>query len=80
MRTVMITGDYPDTALAIARQLSIAEGEGQCMTGENLEKCSDRELKRRVGEIAVFARVSPEHKVRIVKALQSSGKPGSHDG
>ncbi len=73
VRTVMITGDYPDTALAIARQLSIAEGEGQCMTGENLEKCSDRELKRRVGEIAVFARVSPEHKVRIVKALQSSG-------
>ena len=39
VRTVMITGDYPDTALAIARQLSIAEGEGQCMTGENLEKC-----------------------------------------
>ncbi|HIR92498.1 MAG TPA: cation-translocating P-type ATPase [Candidatus Egerieimonas intestinavium] len=74
VRTVMITGDYLDTALAIARQLGIAREKSQCMTGEQLDNCSEGELRRRLPELSVFARVSPEHKVRIVRALQGTGE------
>lgn len=71
--TVMITGDHVDTAFAIARQLGIAEKMEECLTGEELQKMSDKELKRKIGSLHVFARVSPEHKVRIVKTLKECG-------
>lgn len=73
VRTVMITGDHMDTALAIAKQLSIAEGKSRCMTGSELEQLSDAELAGKIDNIRVFARVSPKHKVRIVKALKMKG-------
>lgn len=73
VRTVMITGDHADTALAIARQLGIAEDKAQCITGEELNRMEEAELKKRIRDAAVFARVSPDHKVRIVRALKSDG-------
>lgn len=73
VRTIMITGDYADTALAIADKLGIASERRQCISGEELEVMSDGELKRRIREISVFARVSPDHKVRIVKAFKADG-------
>lgn len=72
--TVMITGDHQDTALAIARELGIANSETQCMNGIELEKISQEELNERVNNITVFARVSPEHKVKIVKAFKANGR------
>lgn len=72
--TVMITGDHADTALAIARELGIADRESQCMRGEELEELDDETLSERIEEIKVFARVSPEHKVRIVHALKRKEK------
>ncbi len=73
VRTVMITGDHIDTAFAIARELSIAKKIDECMTGEELEKITDVQLKEKLKKINVFARVSPEHKVRIVKTLKETG-------
>lgn len=73
IRTVMITGDHRDTALAIARDLGIAEHESQCITGAELDRMTQEELNERVDDLRVFARVSPEHKVMIVKALKSHG-------
>ena len=72
IRPVMITGDHPLTALEIARQLGITSN-GRAITGTELEKLSFDELKELVEEISVFARVSPEHKLRIVQALQERG-------
>lgn len=72
--TVMITGDHIDTAFAIAHQLGIASQVSECMTGEELERLSDFELQNKLKGMKVFARVSPEHKVRIVKGFQASGK------
>ncbi len=72
IRTVMITGDHPLTAAEIARQLGIAEA-GRVLTGSEIEKLSDDELKGLVDEITVYARVSPEHKLRIIQALQERG-------
>ncbi len=69
IRPLMITGDHPATALAIARELGIATCE-RAVTGAEVEKLSDDELARTVCETAVYARVSPEHKLRIVRALQ----------
>lgn len=69
----MITGDHAATALAIARQLDLAD-DPQVMTGLDLEKLSDEELEQAVGRVSVFARTSPEHKLRIVRALQAQGK------
>lgn len=73
VRTVMITGDHADTAFAIAKELGIAKKAGECITGEELEELSDIELGNRLRETSVFARVSPEHKVRIVKVLKKLG-------
>lgn len=73
VRTIMITGDYVDTALAIAAKLGIASERRQCISGEELQEMSDGELQKKVREISVFARVSPDHKVRIVKAFKADG-------
>ena len=72
--TMMITGDHRDTAFAIAKEVGIAEDESQVMTGAQLQTLSDDELKSRVMNLRVFARVNPEDKLRIVKALRALGK------
>ncbi|MDW5299907.1 MAG: cation-translocating P-type ATPase [Sedimentibacter sp.] len=72
IKTIMITGDHKDTALAIAKELGIAEDESQCITGDELNELSQEQLNRRVEDLRVFARVSPEHKVMIVKAFKSN--------
>lgn len=74
IKTVMITGDHKTTAVAIAKQLGILEGDEEAVTGSDLEKMSQDELEKRVKNIRVYARVSPEHKVRIVKAWQANGE------
>ncbi len=68
----MITGDHPKTAAVIAAELGIA-ADGRAVTGAELEKMSDEALAQTVREVSVYARVNPEHKLRIVKALQSGG-------
>ncbi len=73
IRPVMITGDHPLTALHIARELGIADEKGMAITGAELNQMEDEQLRGMVEEIAVFARVSPEHKLRIVNALQARG-------
>jgi Ca2+-transporting ATPase len=72
IRPVMIAGDHPLTALAIARDLEIASGE-RVLTGTELSRTSDQVLEDVVEDISVFARVSPEDKLRIVQALQKRG-------
>ena len=71
IRTVMITGDHIDTAVAIARQLGIVESREQAITGAELDRMSDEELDQRIGDFGVYARVQPEHKTRIVEAWKS---------
>ncbi len=71
IRPVMITGDHVVTAAAIAKDLGILREGDRSMTGAELAKLSERELDEQVGEISVYARVSPEDKIRIVKAWQS---------
>jgi P-type Ca2+ transporter type 2C len=73
IKTVMITGDHKVTAEAIARQIGLMRGYGQVMEGRELDGMSDEELAEIVERVAVYARVSPEHKLRIVRALQSKG-------
>lgn len=73
IRPVMITGDYPLTALAIAGELGIDIGPGY-LTSESLGKLSDEELQKKVAKVSVFARVAPEDKLRIVNCLQSLGE------
>ena len=80
IRTIMITGDHKDTALAIAKELGIAEDEAQCITGSELNELTQEELNDKVCDIRVFARVSPEHKVMIVKAFKSNGSIVSMTG
>ena len=80
IRTVMITGDHKSTALAIARALDMANELSQVISGAELDALSNRGLKQRVGELRVYARVSPEHKMRIVKALKSQGNVVSMTG
>jgi Ca2+-transporting ATPase len=70
IRPVMITGDYPATALAIARELGLATGQGRVVTGADLQALPDAELREALRHTAVFARVSPSDKLRIVTALQ----------
>lgn len=74
MRAIMITGDHKDTALAIARQIGIAKKDNEVMTGTELDGLSDDDLDRVLKNISVFARVSPENKVRIVSAFKRQGK------
>jgi Ca2+-transporting ATPase len=70
----MITGDHQLTAQAIALDLGIAQAGDRVLTGQELERLSQPELKEQVNSVSVYARVSPEHKLRIVQALQSHGK------
>lgn len=80
IRTVMITGDHQKTAFAIAKELGIADQPEQTMAGVELDKLSDLELIEKVKDICVFARVSPEHKVRIVNAYRGGGNIVSMTG
>jgi P-type Ca2+ transporter type 2C len=74
IRPVMITGDHQLTAKAIAKDLGIAEGGDRVLTGQELQRMSDQELEQNVDEVSIYARVSPEHKLRIVQALQRRGR------
>lgn len=74
IKTVMITGDHKVTAIAIAKALGILENEEEALTGAELEEMSDQELIANVRKYSVYARVSPEHKVRIVKAWKENGE------
>ncbi len=80
IQTVMITGDHKSTALAIARALDIASEQSQVVSSTELDNMSNRELQGRVGTLRVYARVSPEHKMRIVKALKTQGNIVSMTG
>ena len=72
IRVIMITGDHPKTAAVIAAELGIAT-DGRALSGSELDKLSDEALAEKVREVSVFARVNPEHKLRIVNALQREG-------
>ncbi|GAB4503823.1 MAG: calcium-transporting P-type ATPase, PMR1-type [Anaerolineales bacterium] len=74
IRTVMITGDYPNTARAIAESIGLMKRRTGVLTGAEVDKMSDQALRGVIEETAVFARVSPEHKMRIVDALQANGE------
>ena len=74
IKTVMITGDHKATAIAIAKTLGILKKEDEAITGSELEAMSQEELEKNVRKYSVYARVSPEHKVRIVKAWQANGE------
>ena len=73
IKTVMITGDHKVTATAIAKKLGILEDEKEALTGVELDKISDEQLEKDIRNYSVYARVAPEHKVRIVKAWQKQG-------
>lgn len=70
IRPIMITGDHKDTAVAIARELGIIKGSSEAIVGEDLENLREEELLKAVNDYSVFARVQPEHKVRIVNAFK----------
>ena len=73
IKTVMITGDHITTAKAIAKDLEILKGRELAITGQELDKIPDNKLEKEIMNYSVFARVTPEHKVRIVKAFQQTG-------
>lgn len=73
IRAIMITGDHKTTASAIGKQLGIIESENQSMEGKEINNLSDEQLKETVKNVSVFARVSPEHKVRLVDAVKANG-------
>lgn len=73
IKPVMITGDHRVTAAAIAKQIGILKNESEAIEGREIEKWTDEQLKDRVENLSVYARVSPEHKIRIVKAWQEKG-------
>ena len=77
---VMITGDHKNTAVAIAKELGIASSIDESLTGDEIDALSDEEFARRIGDYRVFARVSPEHKVKIVRAFKSHGNIVSMTG
>ncbi|MBW4644221.1 MAG: cation-translocating P-type ATPase [Goleter apudmare HA4340-LM2] len=74
IRPLMITGDHQLTARAIANDLGIADQDARVLTGQELQKMSDQELEEQVDLVSVYARVAPEHKLRIVRALQRRGR------
>ena len=74
IKAVMITGDHRDTATAIARELGIIEDDSEVLTGQELDHISETDFLKRVSNYSVYARVSPEHKVRIVRAWKHNGK------
>ncbi|MFA4991199.1 MAG: calcium-transporting P-type ATPase, PMR1-type [Candidatus Omnitrophota bacterium] len=74
IKTVMITGDHKNTAIAISRELGFFEKDSLALTGEELDKLSDDELRDKVSRIPVYARVSPEHKLRIVRTWRGRGE------
>ena len=74
IRPIMITGDHKDTAVAIAMELGIIEKPSQAITGATLDEISDEELPGRIAQYSVYARVQPEHKVRIVNGWKAKGK------
>ncbi len=74
IRTVMITGDYPNTARAVAEEIGLMNPGHRVLTGADLDLMSDDVLKSEIEQVDVFARVSPEHKMRIVDALQANGE------
>ena len=80
IQTIMITGDYKETAFAIAKQLGLAERESEAIMGSELDNMTDEELQQKVKTIKVFARVSPDHKVRIVDALKKNGNTTAMTG
>lgn len=80
IKPVMITGDYKDTAVAIARDLKLMDLDDGVMTGKEIDELDDSELQERVENTSVYARVSPEHKVRIVDALKKNGHIASMTG
>jgi Ca2+-transporting ATPase len=73
IRTVMITGDHKNTAVAIGKALGLYRADSRALTGDDLQKMNEQELDRQVGAVAVYARVSPEHKLRIVRAWRKRG-------
>jgi ATPase, P-type (transporting), HAD superfamily, subfamily IC len=76
----MITGDHKDTAVAIAREIGITEGEIVALTGSDLDRLSDPEFENMVDNVSVYARVFPEQKVRIVETLKKKGHVASMTG
>jgi Ca2+-transporting ATPase len=74
IRTIMITGDYPNTAKAVAQEIGLLQPGHLVLTGADLDRMSDDILKTEIEQVDVFARVSPEHKMRIVDALQANGE------
>lgn len=73
IRPIMITGDHKDTAVAIALELGIIKDKSEAITGAELDDISDEDFKEKVTQYSVYARVQPEHKVRIVNAWKSRG-------
>ncbi|MGL4572311.1 MAG: cation-translocating P-type ATPase [Clostridium sp.] len=80
IRTIMITGDHKNTAYAIGHELGISDNFSECIEGNELNKLSDEELTKNINNYRIFARVSPEHKVKIVKAFKSYGNIVSMTG
>lgn len=73
IRTVMLTGDHPETAATVARDLGLLPPGMHVLTGDQLERLDDRELSQMIGLVSVFARVAPEQKARVIRALQHRG-------
>ncbi|MDT8717933.1 cation-translocating P-type ATPase [Clostridium sp. 19966] len=80
IKTIMITGDHKNTAYAIAKELGIAESESQAIFGADIDDMTEEELSAKIDNLRVFARVSPEHKVKIVKAFKAKGNIVSMTG
>ncbi len=80
IKTIMITGDHKNTAFAIGKELNIANDISETMLGSEIDKLTDDELNNKIKNVTIFARVSPEHKVKIVRALKSVGNIVSMTG
>jgi P-type Ca2+ transporter type 2C len=80
VRSIMITGDHPTTAAAIGEELGIAEKGARAVTGAELQKTNESKLRQLVEQVSVFARVAPEHKLRIVRALKANGEIAAMTG